>query len=214
MGVLSPVKGEPGVFRIPQLGKTIKLIEWREDYKYDTVQVLAGTIAAGTTYNLFRDLQNKDKIDTNFTTARRIARGEEMIINRVGVSVLLNACNGQNHVSDVDSKWAIERLYFNLKINRNDVAEGPVSCFPPGIGVTGMTNRSDTAIVTNGVISTAAVPRLLVPQEINADHDLEGIITHFGGGWVTGGYASPTIATGGMFLRCFLNGYVKAALGK
>ena len=61
-----------GEFVIPALGKTVKLVEWREDDFYDSISFIAGLIAAGTSHEFFRDITNKNTQHCNITTPRRI----------------------------------------------------------------------------------------------------------------------------------------------
>jgi len=208
---LRPLKGEPGKFYNALTGKVIMIIEWREDDKYDTTYLGAGAVAAGTTRNFFRDLQNKERIDTNFTTPRRLPAGEEMILDRIGVKVPMAFGNVLS--PPADHKRLLENAYLTFQINRKDVAEGPLTKFPPGYGLAGNTVETNQGIVSNGVPSTAAAAKLIREQYITTDHDLDAVLTFWDRIWATGAAFMPTTTTA-MVVQVFLHGLIKAAATK
>jgi hypothetical protein len=227
MANMKQIPGKPGEFRVTTAegSKTVKLVEWREDYVYDTIEVAAGAAALGQQYLFFVSTTGpagapKLKCDTNIRTARRLSSGQEMILNQIGVGVQHNrwtAGIATSEVSNVDACWAIERLHYILEINQITMAEGPVGAFPPGWGCVGVADLgvgAGAGFVNNGVASPAAVPRLLVPQNIYSENDISGTLTHHAAGWTVTGYTAPAIGIGGMSIKNTLRGYIKTAVGK
>ena len=209
MAVLVPVKGSPGEFYAPHLGKTIQIVEWREDDKYDTVVYASGAMTAGLTKHFFRDLDNKEAQDTNFTTPRRLPAGEEMILDRVGLYVPLFF--GDTTVRDDDALKVIENGHFKVKINKSDVGEGPFVKFPSGYGISGQTTATDRGIVSIGVPSSAAASKLIREQYLTKDHDISATAQHNDRTWDT---TNMPALGGKVQLKCFLHGLIKSAATK
>jgi hypothetical protein len=224
MSVLQPIKGEPGRFFVPALGKVINIVEFREDDKYDTVEITATaapfappfTIVAGQQFTFFRDLQSKDLIDTNFTTQRRLPAGEEMLIERIGVSVPLARGNVLPFPRDV--KKVSENGYLKFQINRKDVIEGPLVKMPSGYGISGNTVENDQGIVSIGVPATASVANLRKPQFITTEHDVDGVLTFQNRAWLNAaaapaGASQPTLENA-VLVKLWLHGLIKSAATK
>lgn len=215
---LVQIKGRPGIFkmRLPQgTSKIVKLVEWREDYIFDTVDYVTGaTVPLGNQQVFFQNVAGKQLVDCNISTPRKLQAGQEMVLNQIGVMPLHHdphAAAGE--VVAVDFCWAVDRLHYELFINGISIAQGPVHCFPPGLGMTGST-AGLSAVLTNGVASPAAVPRLLVPQTITEQSNtFEGRLTHFAAAWTAAAYAGANLASG-MLIRNTLRGYVTVAVGK
>jgi hypothetical protein len=209
---LQPVKGKPGMFLNKLTGKYTYIAEWREDNKYDTVYQASSTQSAGTEKNFFRDLSNKYYDATNFTTARRLPAGEEMIVDRLWCYV--KTCYGNTLILPADFKKICENAYVKFQINRKDVGEGPLFMFPSGYGLTGMTNENNQGIFAIGVPSTAAAAKLKREQYVTSDHDLDAVIKYYDQtGWPT---ASPTqtSTSAAAYLMTGLHGLVRAAATK
>ena len=178
----------------------------RDGILYDTVELDNGAMSEGKQYNFFRDIANKDLIDTNITTSRRLATGEKMKVLSVGVYV--PNYTGNKQCSSLDFLRILDNAYLELKINKLLVAEGPVWAFPGGYGVAGSVgveagatapaSRTFDGVLTNGVPATKMQYFLRMPQDIFSTHDIDAKITFFGRNWLsTGGYSSdemPTIA--------------------
>lgn len=222
MAELTPVRNEPGAYLLGD--KKIRIVEWREDWRYDTACLVgsgAGAIiTSGQKWFFFRDLTGKDDVDCNISQTRRISRGEEMVINSFGVHV------GMRQATDVitdltDFAYILERLFLRLRINKDDVAEGPVMCYQPGIGIGGSTVTAAGSVLSNGIPSLASVRPLLVHQEVTSENDIDGILEAQGAGWITSldtpasAFAHATIAAAnGTFVKLMLNGYIKKAVGR
>lgn len=222
MANMKQVPGKPGQFKVTTAegAKIVKLVEWREDYIYDTIEMVATIGAAAANEWMFFVSTSgpagapKTKADTNLRTPRRLSSGQEMILNQIGVTPLHNRINSVE-ISNIDFAWVLERLSYKFEINQIPMAEGPVGFFPPGWGGTGVaTIGGAVGFMTNGVASPAAVPRLLVPQNIYVENDISGTLTHSNVAWTTTAYVAPTIPAGGLLVRNSLRGYIKTAVGK
>ena len=212
------ITGKPGLFKISGQGQRpdelVKLVDWTEDQVYDTVEYPGDGInplPLGDQRQFFQNLNQKQLADTNLTTPRRLPAGTELVLNQIGVLICTGRWNN-TQMSSIDFAALCERVHFEFRVNNMTISEGPVSCYPPGQGVTGQTNVG--AIRSNGVASPAAIPKLLVPQHLSETNDLQGILTHSAAAWTLGGYTAPTFAAGGALLRCTLRGYIKRAVGK
>lgn len=207
---LIPVKGKPGLFLNKLTNQMVNIVEWREDDKYDTVTIPAGLIAAGTFFNFFRDLQNKNMIDTNLTTARRLPAGEEMIIDRLWTYI--PESTGNTNPTPTDVKKIGDNGYVKFQINRKDVAEGPLIKFPSGYGFAGNTVEAGQGVITVGVPSTAAAAKLVREQYITHEHDLDAVLTFFGRGWDATIAMPTTLVT--LHVKAGVHGLVRAAATK
>lgn len=163
---------EPGVFYDDTLGKYIKIVEWSQGDRYDTVVTASGAITAGTSKNFFRNLTDKEKLDGNFPSPRRVlSNGEEMIVERVGVYIPTSL--GNTVVLPADVKKAAEGFYLNVKLDRKEICDGPALRFPTGYGLAGQTNENNAGIVSIGVPSVLAAPKLARAHELNMDSDVD-----------------------------------------
>ena len=135
---IRPLKGRPGIFVSTTTGKKFKIVEWREDDKYDTIELQSGTTdtANGDTHNFFRDLSNKEDIDTNLSTARRIEAGEEMIIDRIGLYIALCSGNGLCLPADVKKVAADLSAARALLSRRADLDPQRLGCLALDPGAT------------------------------------------------------------------------------
>ena len=208
---LVPVKGKPGLFLNKLTGGVINIVEWREDDKYDTNALVAGAIVAGTTFAFFTNTQGKQFIDCNFSTPSRLPAGEEMIIDRVWVTVPQSVGNFLPSPSDL--KKVAENAYIKFTINRKDLAEGFLTKFPSGYGLSGNTVETGQGIVSIGVPSTAAAARLVREQYITNEHDLRADLTFFTrAGW-DAVPAMPTTVVH-QHIKAGLHGLVRSAATK
>lgn len=208
--VAVPTKNAGELF-IPALGKTIQQVEWREDDFYDTVQTDSVTPTAGSTFEYFRDLSNKNLQHTNLKTPRRIPSGSEFIMTRVGL--VPNQALGNTLLSDSDVTKLAYAATLTFKINDRLITEGPVYKYQSGYGVTGSTTRTDTGVVTIGVPSAAAAPNLLVAQTIKDDDDLVATLEFKSNSWISGGASMPTFSSRPA-VTLMLHGLIKKPQGK
>jgi hypothetical protein len=173
---------EPGVFYDDVLNKFIKIVEWSSGDRYDTVVTASGAITAGTSKNFFRTLTDKEKLDGNFPSPRRLlSNGEEMIMERVGVYIPSAVGNTVSLGRDI--KKAAENFYLTVKLDRKEIVDGPAIRFPTGYGLAGNTAENDAAVVSVGVPSVLAAPKLSRPHELNMDSDIDATGTWFDHVW-------------------------------
>lgn len=205
-----PVPNEPGTLFIPALGKKIKMVEWREDDFYDTVQQPAGAITAGTSLEFFRDLTSKNLQHTNLRTPRRIPAGSEFIMARLGI--LIAQAVGDTLATDDDTIVVSYAGAMTFKLNDRLISEGMLVKYQTGIGVTGSTTRTATGVVTLGVPSAAAAPSLMVAQPISDTDDLMGTVDFKAATWVSG-YVTPVLSNSVLF-SIVLHGFIKKPQGK
>jgi len=203
------VRKRPGLYFNPSTGKYFSIVEYYDGEKYDTIAQASGAISAGTNVTWFNNLTNKDLNSCNFLTARRINKGEEMLVKRMSVSVPLAFGNTVPVVADI--KKVLYGLYCVFRINRLDVAEGLAIEFPSGYGMAGQTNENNAGVVSNGVASTAAQRQLEKIHEITSEHDLEGKGTFFDVLWDATNMATTA---GKCHVRASFGGLIRRAATK
>lgn len=222
MNQIAVPTGNPGELFIPALGKKFQQVELREDDVYDTILVPVGAQAAGTEYEFFRDLQNKNEQHTNLPQARRIQAGDEVAVFRIGLYPRNKV--GATHVPVNDIAQIVENAHFVLKFNRRVIADGPALKFPTGYGMSGMSDLGAATpgnqFASVGVPSIAAAPTLFVPQQLKDNDDIICKLRFPGASWVdaangAGGYTVPTLTgADGCPVSTFLRGVIKSPLGK
>ncbi len=211
---LSPIEGQPGLFRDTATGQVVNIRDFRESDKYDTIRIPAGEIVPGTEYVFFQDIQQKREVDTNIKTPRKLSAGESMVLDRIGVYVRLAV--GDQDVLPADIKKVVENSFYRLKINDILQEEGPTIKFPSGYGLYGSTTENNTGIVSIGVPATASASRLVKKQMLNQNHELDGVLRFDNRSWLTangGSYANP-VTTGEIIVTNYLHGLIRAAVTK
>lgn len=213
--MLKPIKGRPGKFLETGTGKVLDISDYREDDKYDTEILPAGAVAAGTQLTFFRDVANKRRIDTNLTQQSRLSAGEEMIIDRVGVTV--RSATGNLLPPPADIKRVAEDAFISFTVNQLLLVEGPLIKFPSGYGLSGNTVENGQGIVSIGVPSTAAAAKLLKTQLITSQHEIQAVLTFFDRNWTGNDLAAadrmPTLTTP-VFITPYFHGLLKTAVSK
>lgn len=210
--------GKAGELFIPALGKSFMQVELREDDIYDTVQVgaVAGAIPAGSEFEFFRDLSNKNEQHTNIPQPRRIQSGDEVAIFRIGLYAR-NKC-GSIHVVATDILQIVENAQLDLRFNRRIVTSGPAMKYPTGYGVAGFSDLGGVAAgnqaVSIGVPSVAAAPTLFVPQQLRDNDDIVAKLRFPSAAWLTGYVVPTTTSVAGVPMTLFLRGVIKSPLGK
>lgn len=181
---LRPIKGEPGKFLDTVSGEVLDISDYREDDKYDTVIVPAGAVATNSIFRFFSEqIGQKRLIDTNIKQIRQLSAGEEMIVDRVGLSVSLAFGNLTPTPSDV--KKVAENAFIRFMVNTITLAEGPVLKFPTGYGLAGQTQEAGQGVLSIGVASTASAAKLLKTQLLTSQHQFEGEMTFFDRTWAS-----------------------------
>lgn len=203
----------PGELFIPALGKTFQQVELREDDVYDTVQLIAGAIAAGTEYEWFRNVENKNEQHTNIPQPRRIAAGDEVAVFRIGVHP--REAQGNDLPATLDVKKVFGNAHLLLKFNKRIITDGPAIKYPTGYGLSGSSNEvagAGIAFHSVGVPSVAAAPTLFVPQQLKDNDDITAKLRFPNASWAAG-YTVPTTAED-LLVSIFLRGVIKSPLGK
>jgi hypothetical protein len=195
---------EPGTLFITALGKTIKLVEWREDSFMDSV--LAPAAAAGNVLEFFRDINNKNGQHANIRTPRRLPSGTEFILSRIGV-VPAQAVGG-TLFTDADMIVMAYNGFLSFSLDDRVIAEGPVYKFGSGFGVQGSTTRDATGVATIGVPSPAAASQLLVAQNVTERNDLVASLSFPPAPWIAPAPAAIALSAA-MPVTLNLHGFIK-----
>jgi len=168
---------DPGNFVLPS-GQSINLVDWRNGAIYDRVS-LGTSITAGQEFVYFRDIQNKNLVDTNLTTPNRLPNDWEAIVWKIGVAIDMD-------VTNADVLELMRGGYLEFKIAQTLYAQGPIWMFPSGYGIYGAFatgGNTGAAYVLqangNGAPSPAGVPRLDIPLYINKNTDFQGLIKYY-----------------------------------
>jgi len=192
--IIKPSTREPGKVYIPALGQSVKLVDWREDPVYDTVQ-FATSITAGKEYIFFRDVSDKDDWQTNLKQSSRLPADTEMIVWRPGISIL-------EDVKPADAKNIVAKAYAKIEISDTIYASGPMQRFPSGFGLAGVaagTTTTDEGIYTLGVPAPGSVPPLTIPIHVTHNDDIRGTVK----------YAVATTLSAASYVRMYLMGWIK-----
>lgn len=180
---LTPVEGQPGLFRDSDSGQMVNIRDYRESDIYDTVIIPAGVaLPAGTEFVFFADVAGKRDIDSNFKTQRKLSAGMSMVLDRIGLQIRLAL--GNTIALPRDIKKVVENSYFRLSINTILMDEGPMVKFPSGYGLYGQTTETDAGIVSIGVPATASSSKLVKKQLLNQNHEIEGALRIDPRGWI------------------------------
>mgnify|MGYP001607339973 CR=1 FL=1 len=208
---VSPVPGQPGVYVNEATQEVFKLVEYRDDSKYDTEDLASGSISAGSSVDLFATQADKELLDTNLDTPRRLSRGETMVIRWIGVEVPLVV--GNTIIAPIDIKRLCYSAVLEVKINKITIAEGPLVKFPSGYGLSGQTTENSAGIVAIGVPSTAARADLQKQHFITADHSISSKISFPDRAWDTDATTRPNLGSV-MHVRVHLGGLISTAATK
>lgn len=207
----------PGELYIPALGKTIQQIEWREDDLYDTVALPAALIAAGTSCDLFINLQGKQLQHCNLKKQSSIPANNQVVVSRIGVHI--NQALGSVMPTDADIIQLAHAGVLSFSVNDRLITQRPLHTYQSGYGMTGSTTRNATGVVTTGVPSAAAAPSLYVAQPVTDNDDLAGAITFPQLGWLAtntdGAIVGTTLPTPSVAISmsCFLHGIIRKPQG-
>jgi len=175
----------PGEVYIPGLGYR-KISGYDEGVIYDTETVAptsGTTLAGGTTYTFFRNI-NKDDRQSNMRVAGSLPANWEM-------KVLNIALHFTSEAVETDAEAIMQYGYATFTLDDSFlVKEGPMWLWPGGYGlwttvdVDGGTGGAAPAategyVYQNGLPSKAGVPNLEVPVEITDDRTFQGRLQFF-----------------------------------
>ena len=220
---LKPIKGHPGRFLDTSSGKVLNISEYREDDKFDTICIYGDAkeqITEGKQYVFFRDIERKQKVDTNFTQPSRLSAGEQMVCDRVGTSI--EAAVGDDIVNDSDFVKVAANAHFLVNVNGILLTEGPMITYAAGYGYSGVgdTSLGLGAVMNIGIPSPAAVTRLLKTQTLTEQHEIIGYLTFYDRNWAdwTKGtpleISMPEFEGPFIFVKAWLHGLLKVAVNK
>ncbi len=152
--------GKPGELFIEGVGVR-KFADMRQDVIYDRVLLTPASIPAGTSFVYYRDIQGKTRQDTNMSQSSRLPEGQEAIVYRINVMP-------QADVDEADVRLILAEGYHEFVLDDdNRVRSGPVVTFPSAYGQYGneqtTTNLATVGVISNGIPSAGANPRLLIP---------------------------------------------------
>lgn len=218
---VSPIPGQPGLFRDDQSGEIYNVRDFREGDKYDTIAIgqagASTTIAAGTEFVFFQDIQQKREVDTNIKTPRKLSAGESMIMDRIGLYV--RSAAGDNVNRSVNVKKVIDNAFFRLSINQILQDEGFAVKFPSSYGFYGQTTENNSSIISIGVPATASAAKLVKRQLLNQNHELDGILRFDDRAWCrpqlqVAGVGDRPVIDEVILITCTLHGLIRAAVTK
>jgi len=164
-----PVPEQPGRLYIPATGSVVQQDQQYEGDFYDTVEFT--TFAVGTAKLPFKDQTNKDLQFTNLTQTKRIPSYAKLKLQRLGVHVRQWDITARPSPEDVVCLYEMTSLRFTLG-QTNLIAEGPLLVYASGLGLTGVSTANNFSVLSNGVASQAAAPRLREESDISDKIDL------------------------------------------
>lgn len=196
--------------------KEVDVKNVREGVLLDTVEMLAAAVTSGAEYNFFRDITNKDKIDTNVTTSRRLATGEKMKVTSIGVYI--PSFTGNSQAAILDQQRVYENGWLTLKINKQLIAEGPLVLFPSGYGLVGPgavegrltapASPQAYGSISNGMPATKMQYKLKIPQEIYSEHDIDAKIKFYARDWLNAAFTDMPTLTTPLTVKVILSGLI------
>lgn len=213
---LRPIKGEPGKFLDTVSGEVLDISDYREDDKYDTIKIASGPVQPNANFTFFAEnLGAKELIDTNIQQIRQLSQGEEMIVDRVGMTVPL--ATGNVLPTPADIKKVVENAFVEFTVNRLTLIEGPVVKFPSGYGLYGSTVETGQGVLSIGVPSTASASKLLKTQLLTSQHQFQAKMVFYQRNWLAPEFAPavqlPTLENP-VTVKAWLHGLLKVASTK
>lgn len=203
-----PIPGQPGHFVDNATGEITVFTNAREGNRYDTDQLAAGQMVAGQKLTFFKNVANKEELDTNIPEANKLVTGaEQLLIDRVGVSI--QASNSSLFATAKDVARIMCAGFLEITFNGHIVIQGPLEMFPSGYGMSGMTNESGHAVVNIGVPSAAAIQPLLEKQLATSKHTVKAEIRFPARTWLSTSDMPTTDSQQAVRLYC--HGLIEAA---
>lgn len=164
----------PGLLSIPGVGD-IQFDQWIEGHVYDRVTLPASAISAGTEYEFFSTVANKNKADTNMSEANKLTEGWQMIVMKYGLWIWpMSAGASSSLTPELDFKKIVENSWLKFETGNAKVRkQAPTWAWPIGLGLYGVQAQDATAsgpivrhVYNIGAPAPAAVPDLLIPVRI------------------------------------------------
>lgn len=209
-----PVPEQPGRLYIPATGSVVQQDQQYEGDFYDTVEFTS--FAVGQAKLPFKDQNNKDLQFTNLTQTKRIPSYAKLKLQRLGVHVRQWDITARPSAEDVVCLYEMTSLRFTLG-QTNLIAEGPLLVYSSGLGLTGVSTANNFSVLSNGVASQAAAPRLREESDISDKIDLNCRL-EVGSNAAWSNTTQPTIVgnlNGQASILCsvFLHGIITRPLG-
>lgn len=209
-----PVPEQPGRLYIPATGSVVQQDQQYEGDFYDTVEFTS--FAVGAAKLPFKDQTNKDLQFTNLTQTKRIPSYAKLKLQRLGVHVRQWDITARPSPEDVVCLYEMTSLRFTLG-QTNLIAEGPLLVYSSGLGLTGVSTANNFSVLSNGVASQAAAPRLREESDISDKIDLNCRL-EVGSNAAWSSTTQPTIVgnlAGQASILCsvFLHGIITRPLG-
>lgn len=164
-----PVPEQPGRIYIQATGAVVQQDQVYEGSYYDTNEFIS--FAVGQIKYPFRDQSNKDLQFTNLTQTKRIPSYAKLKLQRVGVHVRQWDITARPSPEDVVCIYEMASIRLVLG-STNLIAEGPLLKFASGLGLTGVSTANNFSVLSNGVASQAAAPRLREESDLSDKVDL------------------------------------------
>ena len=141
-----------------------KFGDMRQDVIYDRVQIPAAN-PKGTELVWFRDIQSKTRLDTNMSLSSKLPENQEALVYRINFMI-------QADCPPKDVQKVAALAYGEMVLDDdNRVMSGPIAIFASSKGLYGniMTtaNNAQEGVVSMGVPSPGAIPRLMLPIYIS-----------------------------------------------
>lgn len=164
-----PVPEQPGRLFIPSTGSVVQQDQQYEGAYYDTNEIT--TFAVGTNVLPFTVQTSKTFQFTNLSQPKRIPSYAKIKLQRVGVHIRQWDIASRPSQEDVVCLYEMAFLRFTLG-QTNLIAEGPLLKFQSGLGITGVSTANNFSVLSNGIASQAAAPRLREESDISDKIDL------------------------------------------
>jgi len=169
----------PGQLHVRGIGD-IQIESWDVGMIYDTVTIeptSGTTLAGGSEFVFFRDIQNKTYLRTNMTLSSQLPVGWELIILHIGIHIPAN-------VARTDALAILRYGYVEFVLDNTAVfRQGPATSFPSGYGLWGTMNVSSTGAVEDSVygngLPSAGIPYLSLPIRLTDKRTFRGMIKFF-----------------------------------
>ena len=159
---------QPNPILVTPDGKRYQTGEYHRARIYDTIVIPAGAVA--TDVLKFFNPANKSPLDTNINSQAKIPAGQVLMITRVGIDVL--PVRGNTQISGSDWKKVMNAFFLDFKVNKIEVALGPLPHFPPGWGLSGFTQEAGQSVVSNGVANDSAPVGLISGVTIDNNYEM------------------------------------------
>lgn len=209
-----PVPEQPGRLYIPATGSVVQQDQTYEGDFYDTVEFTS--FAVGQVKLPFKDQSNKDLQFTNLTQTKRIPSYAKLKLQRLGVHVRQWDISARPSPEDVVCLYEMASLRFTLG-QTNLIAEGPLLMYASGLGITGVSTANNFSVLSNGVPSQAAAPRLREESDLSDKIDINCRV-EIGSNAAWSATTQPTIVGNGagvasLLVTVALHGVVTRPLG-